>query len=86
MVIDITTSSIRKGFNPSLRYRCHRVGPPGEISSPGGNGLRKFSPPGDFVRSYFQGLGSAPRAKPPAIRTRVRALCADITRQNLTFQ
>ena len=54
--------------------RCHRVGPPGEISSPGGNGLRKFSPPGDFVRSYFQGLGSAPRAKPPGMRTRVCAL------------
>ena len=60
--------------------------PPGEISSPGDNGLRKFSPPGDFVRLYFQGLGSAPRAKPPGMRTRVRALYADITRQNLTFQ
>ena len=52
----------------------------------GHHSLRKFSPPGDFVRSYFQGLGSAPRAKPPGMRTRVRALCADITRQNLTFQ
>ena len=70
-----------------MEFRCHRVGPPGEISSPEVlNGLRKFSPPGDFVRSYFQGLGSAPRAKPPGMRTRVSALCADITRQNLTFQ
>ena len=31
--------------------RCHRKCAPGVISSPGGSGLRVFSPPGDYARS-----------------------------------
>ena len=58
--------------------RCHRKWAPGEISSPGGSGLRVFPPPGDYARSRSEGWGSAPR-------TNLRA-CANGSRQILTFQ
>ena len=42
--------------------RCHRIGPPGKISSPGASGLRKFTPPpeisfGLFPRTWGPPLG-----------------------------
>ena len=42
----------------------------GEISSPGGGGLRVFPPPGDYARSRSEGWGSAPRTKSPGMRQR----------------
>ena len=62
----------------NFEYRCHRKCTQGVISSPGGSGPRVFSPPRDYVRSQFQGWGSAPRIK-------LRA-CADGLHQMLTFQ
>ena len=46
---------------------CHKKYSPGEISSPGGSGLRVFSPPGGYTHSCFQDGSSTPRTNAPGM-------------------